>query len=376
MTLLEVVLAMWVLFVSIVLATAVMDRSMKNMRKSEHTTRAAFLAQEKMTETVALSPRHIHPGGGSFAPPFDSYTWRLRVGTQPDGFRLLSVTVDGPADAEFTLYTERRAAPRVVWFTSNRDGVSQLYRIQDDGRELERMTHTQYAENQASISPDNRVAFVSDRAGHNQILELDPDTGKQFLLVADKSQEPAWSPDGKHLAYTGYDQGYSQIFVTNVETGQSTNLTQAFQHASGPTWSPDGQSIAYVVQTTGGSQIESIQVDTADRHPLTPASGWNTSPAFSPDGKTLLFMSNRDGNPDLYAMDVASGSVNRLTRDPAYDSGGRYSPDGKKIVFWSERSGVAELYEMNPDGNGVQKLITKAGPMFRPYFEKDACWEP
>jgi len=380
LSLVEVVMAMWLLLLASVLAFAVLHRTMKESRRAEHATRAAYLAQQKMESLMAMPLSVVHEGRGAFAAPFEGYHWTLSLKNLGDGFVVVSVRVEGPSEAAYMLQTQRRAQLRRLWFASNRDGLSQLYRVGEDGQELERMTQSAYSDSSPAVSPDGtRVAFVSNRSGRPQIYVMAAQQSSPAWMLVEASQganEPAWRADGKALAYTTYDRGYAQVFVVDLETRKHVNVTDATRHVTAPAWSPDGRRLAVVVQTTDGSQIATIPSSGGLPRTVTRTAGWNAMPCFSPDGRRIAFMSNRDGNPELYTVDPDGERTQRVTVCVAYDGAPRFSSDGKKLLFWSERGGLPELYVANPDGTAVVKVIRKSVPVRPPYFEKDPSWEP
>lgn len=376
MTLLEVVLAMAILWMVLVMTTAVLIRAMREIRRQEHTTRAAFLAQGKLESLMALPSQALQPQSGSFSPPFQAYRWTQEIQSLADDFLFLQVTVEGPSQARFSLFTRRRAEPRVLWFASNRDGHSQLYHVQDDGTQLERIVSSSN-DSHPALSPDgSQVAFVSDRGGGRQIYVMPSDQKLSAQLLVPSSlpiSEPCWSPDGKRLAYTGYENGYSQVFVFNLIEKKSLNLTQAARHEGHPFFFPDGQ-LGLVTGAEEASQI--VTMSGSGRRTLTPSQGWNTAPSSSPDGQRIVFMSNRGQNPEIYSMSRWGADLRRLTQDPAYDTGPRYSPDGKKVVFWSDRAGGKQLFLMDTDGSNPRPLLPKTEQVPLDYFEKDPAWSP
>ena len=184
---------------------------------------------------------------------------------------------------------------------------------------------------------NTQIAYV-DSTGNtpaNRKFELyiaDSD-GKNKRTIA-RSREPlmspAWSPDGRKLAFVGYDRGYSAIYVQTWETGELKKFV-------------------------------------GER-------GINGAPAWSPDGSKLAVTLSFEKNPDIYVIDVASGSRNRLTTDPGIDTEATWSPDGGTIIFASDRGGQPQLYSV-PSSGGAQTRITFQGNRNEdPSFSPDGKW--
>lgn len=123
-----------------------------------------------------------------------------------------------------------------------------------------------------------------------------------------------------------------------------------------PAWSPDGRKLAYVSFEQGRSMVYVQQLSDASRRAVASEQGINGAPAWSPDGGTLAFTSSKDGNPEIYLMDMQSGSVTRVTRHHAIDTEAAWSPDGQHLVFTSDRSGRPQIYRIRRDGTGVERL--------------------
>ena len=114
-----------------------------------------------------------------------------------------------------------------------------------------------------------------------------------------------------------------------------------------PAWTPDGKKIAYVSFETKRPAIYLQDLSTGQRDKLAGFRGLNGAPSFSPDGKSMLFTASMHDNPEIYQMDLSTRQVKRMTNNTAIDTEARYTPDGKGFIFTSDRGGSAQIYHYN-----------------------------
>ena len=127
-----------------------------------------------------------------------------------------------------------------------------------------------------------------------------------------------------------------------------------------PAWSPDGKQLAYVTFESGDSAVWIQDLATGARRVVSNSKGINSAPSFSPDGKRLALSLSKSGNPEIYVMDLATGGLTRLTNNYAIDTEPVWAPDGQGIYFTSDRSGKPQIFQMSADG-GAQTRITFQG---------------
>ena len=127
-----------------------------------------------------------------------------------------------------------------------------------------------------------------------------------------------------------------------------------------PAWSQDGRRIAYVSFESGNSAIYVQDLGTGARQVVSSSRGINSAPAFSPDGNRLAVSLSKGGNPDIYILDLASRQTTQVTRHFAIDTEPRWAPDGQTLYFTSDRSGKPQLYQI-PAGGGTPTRLTFQG---------------
>lgn len=166
--------------------------------------------------------------------------------------------------------------------------------------------------------------MVADSDGYNPQWIL---RSKEPIL------SPAWSPDGRKLAYTAFVNGESRVFVHDLKAGTRQLIAAYPGINSSPAWSPDGKTLALTLSKDGNAEIYLYHLQTKQLVRLTFSGAIDTEATFSPDGKTIAFTSDRGGHPQIYTMPVTGGHPKRLTFDGDYNARAEYSPDGKKMAI-------------------------------------------
>ena len=175
-------------------------------------------------------------------------------------------------------------------------------------------------------SPDGKnIAFISNMSGRNNLWLVPAEGGWPVqLTVSDQRQSaPAWSPDGKWIAYQSDYDGDEQwdIFLVSPKTGKVVNLTSTREIAeTDPTWSPDGRYLAYLVKPKTSAAHEIDIYDTVMREVKhlttnTPQDKGNSNPIWSKDGKYIVYTQEQAKGTDsnIFIADVATGRSTLLT---------------------------------------------------------------
>ncbi len=123
-----------------------------------------------------------------------------------------------------------------------------------------------------------------------------------------------------------------------------------------PAWSPDGKKLAYVSFERGDSAIYIQEIATGSRQLISNRKGINGAPAFSPDGSRLALTLSYVGNPEIFVMDLGSKALTRLTNHFAIDTEATWTPDGQSLIFTSDRSGKPQLYQVPATGGDAARV--------------------
>jgi TolB protein len=150
------------------------------------------------------------------------------------------------------------------------------------------------------------------------------------------------------------------LMVADSDGFNPQTVVSSRQPLMSPAWSPDGRKLAYVSFERGNSSIYIQEIATGSREVVSANKGINGAPSFSPDGSRLALALSNGINPDIYVMDLGSRHLTQITKHFAIDTEPTWMPDGQTLVFTSDRSGKAQLYQA-PAGGGDATRITFAG---------------
>jgi TolB protein len=216
---------------------------------------------------------------------------------------------------------------------------------------------------------NTRIAYVAKSGGEFRLEVTDADG--ENLFVPYKSTEPiispAWSPDGKKLAYVSFESKKPVIYVQELETRRRIPVANYKGNNSAPAWSPDGKKIAVALSRESLTQIYLISADGSEIKRLTKSNGIDTEPVFSPDGQTIYFTSDRSGSPQIYRMSVDGSDVRRITFRSDYSISPSVSPDGKLLAYISGRGKGYQLY-LHDLSSGSERALSTASQDESPSF--------
>src|SRR5919108_1188606 len=217
------------------------------------------------------------------------------------------------------------------------DSDHEIYRMRADGKKKRRLTFNEVPDFEPSWSPDGKtIAFVRVLGGAGPptaaIYAMNADGTKQREIATGSPGsvflgDPAWSPNGKAIAYTRFS------FVDEI-----------------------GEAAVYLMDASG-SNPRKLADDAAD-------------PSWSPDGRRIAFVTGRDANgrclfhdcqgyaPEIYVMRADGSRPRRVTRSRKTDVSPAWSPGGRRIAFAriATENSDYEIYSIRPDGSGLRRL--------------------
>jgi Tol biopolymer transport system component len=245
-------------------------------------------------------------------------------------------------------------------------GCDDLWVMDADGTNQTNLTNTPDTnEGQPAWSPDGtKIAFTGPgelnedgSGGLGDIYVMDADGTNRTNLTDTPDfldYRPSWAPSGAQLTFVREVPGQiiseqQDIFVIDANGENANNLTQTNANEDDPAWSPDGTKIAFSGVRDGGEEILTMDPDGQNEEILTGdgSDAFDEARDWSPDSTKVVFQKQSQVGgccepPEIWAVNRDGSGDTNLTNDPSYDTGPSWSPDGSEIIFSSTRNRTEE----------------------------------
>ncbi|MBN1566711.1 MAG: serine/threonine-protein kinase [Acidobacteria bacterium] len=287
---------------------------------------------------------------------------------------LWTVSAEGGDELRLTVGTEQdfepvwNSAGSYIYFSSFRGGTLAIWRVRARGGQPERVTMGTGPESHPTISSDGRLfGYTTGIIGYSGVF-LNRRSGKQTVIPAeDKDFMASISPHGDRIVLVSSRSSENRnLWIWDVSNGEIVEpprqITDNPDNAAHPAFSPDGRWIAFyritgeqrdiwVTSSMGGAQYQFTKNPADDFHP-----------AWSPDGSELAFVSEREGIGHIMAGPmkdgILSGPLRQLTFGRLEAVSPTWSPDGRLVAFGGRINGLYEIWVVASDGKSPPRQIT------------------
>src|SRR6266566_8091356 len=214
---------------------------------------------------------------------------------------------------------------------------------------------------------------IAYKCGDSLCLSRADGSGKRPLLAVGHpwpQWDPAFSPDGRMLAFRGYyaiGDGAYALYVVRTNGCAVRRLSRSI--AGNPSWSPDGSWIAF--DTSGEGEILKVHPDGTALTRIVGARGadYDSSPAWSPDGKRIAFVHYHRGRGQLWTVNEDGSGARELHADVrSSDELPVWSHDGKRVAFAAVSQPRSWIDVINADGTHARRLTEPSGRAWHPVW--------
>lgn len=221
-----------------------------------------------------------------------------------------------------------------------------------------------------------KVAYVSAEEQANGLLysltvaDQDGENEHKIMESTDPIMSPAWSPDSRQLAYVSFEGNKSSIFIQTLRSGNRYQISNRPGINGAPSFSPDGRKLVVTLGGINGNlDIFVLDITSRQTRQLTTHRAIDTEGTWSPDGRYIYFTSDRSGGPQVYRILANGGTPERVTFEGSYNARPRLSPDGTRLAMVHNDRGNYRIAVMNLERKDLLVLSTgrqDESPSFAP----------
>ncbi|HZE74779.1 MAG TPA: LpqB family beta-propeller domain-containing protein [Gemmatimonadales bacterium] len=286
-----------------------------------------------------------------------------------------SVTLPPATDANFRLAVHVLSDEVARWATGM-PGIAatrllfvqngRIWMVDSDGMTPRALTPDGLTSLSPAWSPDGRrMAFTKLVQGKGGVFLYTLGSGEVTQLAGTETGlniTPMFAPDGAHLAYARSDEKGTDIFVASLGERGSQRLTAGrFADNLSPTYSPDGRRIAFVSTRAGPPQLYVMAADGTDQELFAPfdfgVTGPSYAPEWSPDGTSVVFHREVSGTPQIFVLTVAGQKLRQITSQGRNEDA-TWAPDGRHLCFVSDRTGARQLWIIDAETGRNRQLVS------------------
>jgi len=226
-----------------------------------------------------------------------------------------------------------------------------------------------------------RIAYITvtgpPEKRQHQLIVADADGFNDRVLVSSPAplMSPAWSPDGRKLAYVSFEGNQSAVYVQSLRSGARERVSDRPGVNGAPAWSPDGRKLALTLSKGGPNlDIYSLDIQSQVLTRLTRRASIDTEAAWSSDGREIFFTSDRGGAPQVYRVAAAGGAEpERVTFEGRYNARPQPSPTDSQLAIVHNDRGNYRIAAVDLERRGALLVLTSGeldeSPSFAPNGE-------
>jgi TolB protein len=197
----------------------------------------------------------------------------------------------------------------------------------------------------------NRYPKLANVA-HHVYLE-----GYNLPTLNQGASDPALSPDGKTLAIAA--RGW--LWLMDLKTREARRVTNGGAIDSRPAWSPDGRQIAFVRDDTRDTSIVLLDAASGRERVLVDSPALDLDPAFARDGRSVFYSSAESGDLDLWQIDLTTGAKKRLTTDRGQEMQPQPLPGDGQLLYLSKAGAIDSISLIDLREGGAKRALREEG---------------
>jgi len=275
---------------------------------------------------------------------------------------LLRFAAHKMADELLRMWGERPIFTSKIVFSSNRDGNWELYMMDYDGHNQTRLTFNKVTDYMPAWSTDGKkIAYTSYQGTKAILYILEVYEGKrQEVYSRGTSFAPNFSSDGKKMVFCSQEEGgNTEIYVATSEGKNVRRLTFNKAIDTAPCWSPTSRQVAFTSDRGGTPQIYIMDAEGSNVTRVSFGGNYHDAPAWSSQGDNIAYVSRVDQVFDLYVLNLRTKQIMKLTESNARNEFPTWSPDGRHLIFTSNLNGTPQLYSIDYDGRNLRRLTSQ-----------------
>lgn len=275
---------------------------------------------------------------------------------------LLRLVAHKMADEIMIIYGEKPIFTSKIVFISDRDGNDELYMMDYDGMNQTRLTFNTTIDYMPAWSADGkRIAYTSYRGTEAGLYIYNPYEGvRKEVASSGTNFAPTFSPDEKKLAFCStVEEGNSEIYIANSDGTRLKRLTFNNAIDTSPSWSPNSREIAFTSDRGGTPQIYIMDAEGSNVRRVSFGGSYHDAPAWSPTGDRIAYVSRVEQIFDIYVLNLRNNNIIKLTESNARNESPTWSPNGRHLIFSSNLTGTIQLYTIDYDGLNLKRLTSR-----------------